>query len=392
MDAVAFILILSLFLSRCSDQEEEEEEGEEDYDKEDMRKTQVTSMCLAALVASTGHVALADTMVGGNGLCADPASLGPNAPVGGYAPVQDPKQNANVEELARVAAIDYAFNPAAQTPEDNEILKQCGANKVKVVDSIDIVAACDQVVQGTNYLVEFTMTVPCSEANKKKLPPGVDLTRTIRAEGYAALPEDGKNSIPELTGVQGVTPQDDFCGKAGLAGGFSDVTDPSDNEQVVASAKLAAQSYWQNDQSEDFKKAVNACGANENDFVNSVQVSQACSQVVAGTNYRVQFTATIPCPTENTQNVPDGFLLKRGFISEVFEPLPNSNEAPKVDFVQDTGGLLGGSTIGSNGLVLEGDGSSTVADAVAEVASGVSSVALGTTGGLAMAGLVLMFA
>ncbi|WPT12684.1 hypothetical protein PSENEW3_00002528 [Picochlorum sp. SENEW3] len=363
-----------------------------------MRTAQVTSLCLAALLAAGGQVALADTMVGGNGLCADPASLGPNAPVGGYAPVEDPQKNIDVEEIARLAAIDYLFTPAAQTPEDTEILKQCGANRVKLVDSIDIIAACSQVVQGTNYLVEFTITVPCSDANKKILPPGVNLTRTIRAEGYVALPEDGKNPIPELTGVQGVSPQDDFCGQAGLAGGFNDVTDPSDNEQVVASAKLAAQSYWENDQSDDFKKAVQACGATENDFVNSVQITQACSQVVAGTNYRVQFAATIPCPTGNTQDIPEGFLLKRGFIAEVFQPLPNSNEAPKVEAVKDTGGLLGGSTITPDGVVLEGDGMSNVADTVgdtvadvAEQASGATGVALGTTG-LAVAGLVLMFA
>lgn len=333
----------------------------------------IVCVCLTALLVASGHVVVADTMVGGNGLCADPASLGPNAPVGAYAPIQNPQDNSAVQNLAKVSAIVYFFG-GNMTPEDAAIVKTCNANKASLVDNIKVKAACSQVAEGTNYLVEYTVTIPCSEANKKKLQPGVDLTRTIRAEGHQAPGE----SRPEYTGVQGVSPQDDFCGSA-IAGGFSDVTDPSNNQQVVQAAKLAAQYYWDNDESNDFKQAVQACGSNEQDFINSVQVTQACSQVTSGTNYRVQFIATLPCPSWNTQDLPEGFLLKRSFISEVSD---SDDGFSNVVFVENTGGLLGGNTVSTSGALLESEAAS----------NGTSGATALKATGVAMAGLALMLA
>lgn len=337
-----------------------------------MRRLCSVCVLLMALLTARGQYALAQTMVGGNGLCADPASLGPNRPVGTYEPIKNPQDDSAVTNLAKVSSIVYFFG-GNMTPEDAAMVKACNANKASLVNSINVKAACAQIADGTNYLIEYTVTIPCSETNKKKLPPGADFTRTIRAEGHQSPGE----SKPEYTGVQGVSPQDDFCGDAVATGGYTEVTDPSNNPNIVQDAKLSAQYYWDNEESADFRQAVNACGSREQDFINSVQVTQACSQVTSGTNYRIGFIATLQCPYWNAQELPPGFLLKRSFVSEVSNP---STGGANVVVVENTGGLLGGNQVSPSGALLESE--------AAETSSGTM---LKTTL-VAMAGLALILA
>lgn len=286
-------------------------------------------------------------MPGGNGLCADPASMGPNAPVGGYVPVNSRAGKYHSLSVAKRGTSLYLDEPTMQTPEDANIISTCQPDSRDVLKTVVVTAACQQVVAGMNYKVESTMTIPCSDEDVAKLPAGTDLTRTIWTNAYKPLPVDGKSQSPEVEDVQGVTDdtppmEDDFCPYVDqdLEGGFSTIEDPSQDDQVVTSAKLAASAYFENP-SQEFQDAVAICYASEDDFVNSVQVSRACSQVVAGTNYMIQFTGTIPCSEENAANLPEGFLLKQGFQAEVFVPLPVSNEAPQVTSVKNTGGLIG---------------------------------------------------
>lgn len=286
-------------------------------------------------------------MPGGNGLCSDPASMGPNAPAGAYAPVNSRAGKYHSLSVAKRGTLLYLEEPTMQTQEDARIISTCEPDSRDVLKTVVVTAACQQVVAGINYQVESTMTIPCSEEDVAKLPVGTNLTRKILTNAYKPLPVDGKPQSPEVEDVQGVTDdtqpvEDDFCPNAdqGLSGGFSTIEDPSQDDQVVTAAKLAASMYFGNS-SQDFQDAVATCNASVDDFVNSVQVSRACSQVVAGTNYMIQFTGTIPCSEENAANLPEGFLLKQGFQAEVYVPLPNSNEASKVTSVENTGGLIG---------------------------------------------------
>jgi hypothetical protein len=320
-----------------------------------MQRLYTVCAVLTALLAAHGQLAMAQ-MVGGNGLCADPASLGPNRPVGTYAPIRNPQDDSAVTNLAKVSAIVYFFG-GNMTPEDAAMVKACGANKAALVNNINVKAACSQVADGTNYIVEYTVTIPCSDTNKKKLPPGADFTRTIRAEGH----QDPGESKPQYTGVQGVSPQDDFCGSAVAAGGYTPIDNPSNNPIVVQNAKISAQYYWDNDQSADFRDAVNACGSSEQDFINSVQVTQACSQVTSGTNNRIGFIATLQCPYWNSQQLPPGFLLKRSFVSEVSNP---DTGGSNVIVVENTGGLLGGNQVSPSGALLESEGVDTSSGAM----------------------------
>jgi hypothetical protein len=87
--------------------------------------------------------------------------------------------------------------------------------------------------------------------------------------------------------------------------------------------------------------AFDACNPDEDEFMKSVAVSKACSQVVAGTNFRIIFTAEIPCSAENRENLPDpNFILRQGFQSTVFIPLPDSNEVENVSELYNIGGDL----------------------------------------------------
>lgn len=287
-------------------------------------------------------------MPGGNGLCSDPASMGPNAPVGAYSPVTSRPGKYHSLSIAKRGTLLYLEEPTMQTPEDEEIISTCQPNSSDVLKTVAVTGACQQVVAGINYMVESTMTIPCSKEDIAKLPDGTDLTRTLLTNAYKPLPVDGKPQSPEVEDVQGVTEttlpvQDNFCPNAdeGLSGGFTTIKNPSDDENVVRAAELAASVYFTEEATQEFKDAVATCNTSVDDFVNSVKVSAACSQVVAGTNYMVQFTGTIPCSKENTANLPEGYLLTQGFQADVYVPLPNSNEAPEVTSVENTGGLLG---------------------------------------------------
>ena len=321
------------------------------------RRTRNVLLMTAGGLALSAHTAAAQqwwqvpSMPGGNGLCSDPASLGPNAPTaGGYAPVTTRPGKLHSLSVAKRGTALYLSDSSLQTSEDQEIISVCQPDSSDVLRTVVVTGACQQVVAGTNYMVESTMTIPCSEEDIATLPDGTDLTRTILTNAYKPLPVNGKPQSPQVEDVQGVTdestpstPDQEFCSMAdsGLMGGWSMVDNASQDENLVNSAKLAASVYFTQDASQEFKNAVKICNASVDDFVNSVQVSEGCSQVVAGTNYEMRFVATIPCSEENAANLPSGYLLKQGFQAEVFVPLPNSNEATQVTYVTNTGGVIG---------------------------------------------------
>ena len=315
-------------------------------------------LATAGGLALSAHTAAAQqwwqvpSMPGGNGLCSDPASMGPNAPTGAYAPVTSRPGKFHSLSVAKRGTALYLSDSSLQTSEDQEIISVCQPDSRDVLSTVVVTGACEQVVAGTNYMVESTMTIPCSEEDMALLPDGTDLTRTILTNAYKPLPVDGKPQSPQVEDVQGVTTDEatpspsqaeEFCASAdsGLMGGWSMVDTASQNENLVSSAKLAASVYFTQDASQEFKNAVKICNASEEDFINSVQVSEGCSQVVSGTNYEMRFVATIPCSEENAANLPTGYLLKQGFQARAYVPLPNSNEATQVTYVTNTGGVIG---------------------------------------------------
>lgn len=150
-------------------------------------------VAIAALASKSTNAA----MVGGNGLCASPGSLGPNAPVGAYQPVDDPSNDKQVDDVAKQGTLLYTWDRNMQSPADREIIRVCKPPAFKVVKTIEVEAACRQVVAGTNYKVKSTFEVPCSEGNIKKLPVGTSLTRTIMTEAYKPL-GDGKLQVESV--------------------------------------------------------------------------------------------------------------------------------------------------------------------------------------------------
>ena len=148
---------------------------------------------VAALASSTSINA---QMVGGNGLCADPASLGPNAAVGAYAPIRTADQEATSNEVAIAGTRTYLNKRNVQSDLDKLIIKTCRPSNIKMIRSVEVDAACSQVVAGTNYMVKSTFEVPCSRNAVKKLPAGTSLVRTIITESFESL--DGKIKITDV--------------------------------------------------------------------------------------------------------------------------------------------------------------------------------------------------
>jgi len=287
----------------------------------------------------------ARAQIGGNGLC--PTAITPGSIAGGLSPVENPSSNPQVVEAAQLAAEEYLTNSTQQNSVDATIISTCQPNITDAVDSVQVLNACSQVVAGTNYLVEFELTIPCSDANAEQLPNGTNTTLTLVAQVYEPLPSSNETasvtfveSEPQAPEPESPAPES-FCSPDRVPGGVNAVEDPSSNDQVQEAAKLAAASYFNETKTGDNKKAFEACSPTEAQYVDSIRVSEACIQVVAGTNVLVRFTTTIPCTDAATEKLPAGFILKQGFEAEVFIPLPSSNEAPEVKTVTNTGGLLG---------------------------------------------------
>ena len=159
-----------------------------------MFKRSVCAVAVTGLLASSGAMA----QIGGNGLCADPASLGPNALVGGYTPVENPANDEGVQAAATLAAADFFDNDESKCYE--EVISVCGATVDDFKNSVEVTAACSQVVSGTNYKVAFSATIPCSDANKAKLSNQDVLTQTFEAEVFYPLPSSA--DAPEVKSVK----------------------------------------------------------------------------------------------------------------------------------------------------------------------------------------------
>lgn len=279
-------------------------------------------------------------LVGGNGLCANPNGAEPI--VGGYTPVEEASNDETVVEQAKNAAAEYLANTDLQSEEDIFIFSVCQPTAKDLEDSVQVLAACSQVVAGTNYLIEYTIDVPCSKADAEAIPQGTSLTRKLLTNAFVPLPSSGESSTQF---VQALIPDtEEFCGPAGLSGGFSFVEDASENDEVKQAADVAALLFFRSmrgNSTSAVGSAFDACNPDEDEFMKSVAVSKACSQVVAGTNFRIVFTADIPCSAEDRENLPDpNFILRQGFQSTVFIPLPNSNEIENVSELYNIGGDL----------------------------------------------------
>jgi hypothetical protein len=330
--------------------------GDTDIMTVSRRTRNVLLMTAAGGLALSAHTAAAQqwwqvpSMPGGNGLCSDPASLGPNAPTaGGYAPVTTKPGKFHSLSVAKRGTALYLSNSSLQIPEDVEIISLCQPDSDDILKTVIVTGACQQVVDGINYMVESTMTIPCSEEDIATLPDGTDLTRSILSRAYKPLPVNGQSQSPQIVDVQGVTtgeatlPGAGFCpeGDPGTPGGWSMVDNASQNKNLLDSAKNAASVYFTKDASNAFKNAVKICKATKQDFVNSVQVTEGCSQVVRGTNYQIRFVATIPCNQQNSAKLPAGYSLKQGFEAGVFVPFGSGAQGPKVTYVANTGGVIG---------------------------------------------------
>eukprot|EP00890_Picochlorum_soloecismus_P002420 jgi/Picsp_1/3179/NSC_06019-R1_---NA--- len=279
-------------------------------------------------------------LVGGNGLCANPNGAEPI--VGGYSPVEEASNDETVVEEAKKAAAEYLANTDLQSEEDIFIFSVCQPTAEDLENSVNVLAACSQVVAGTNYLIEYTIDVPCSKADAETIPQGTSLQRKLLTNAFVPLPSSGDNSTQF---VQALIPDtEDFCGPEGLSGGFSFVKDANENEEVKKAGDLAALLFFRSmrgNSTSAVGSAFDACNPDEDEFMKSVAVSKACSQVVAGTNFRIVFTADIPCSAENRENLPDpNFILRQGFQSTVFVPLPDSNEIENVSELYNIGGDL----------------------------------------------------
>ena len=151
-------------------------------------------LCLAA-VASMASGAQ-QNMVGGNGLCASPGSLGPNALAGAYTPVDDPDDDSTILDVAELGSMNYLKRQSLQSSLDKRIIRICRPRAVDVLDTVEVDAACSQIVAGTNYKVKSTFEIPCSRGAVKRLPAGVSLVRTIITEAYETL--DGDLDVKEV--------------------------------------------------------------------------------------------------------------------------------------------------------------------------------------------------
>lgn len=186
--------------------------------------------CIAVatgLLASTSSV-FAQELIGGNGLCADPASLGPNAPMGGYTPVDDPSNNDVVTEAAQAAATKFFEDDESSCYQ--EVIDICGADAQSFADSVKVTAACSQVVAGTNVKVAFSATIPCSDENKAKLSNKDQLTQEFEADVFVPLPSSNEavdvTSVKETSGKCAKAETPVMVGQTGPEVEFSPVPAP----------------------------------------------------------------------------------------------------------------------------------------------------------------------
>jgi len=157
--------------------------------------TKISCTALALLSLSAG----AFGQLGGNGLCADPASMGPGADdfVGGYSPMEVPNDQAT--EAAQAAA-KKAWKDESKCYE--EVISVCNATEKDFVNSVKVTAACSQVVAGTNVLVSFTTDIPCD--NKSDLKNTKQLKQTWEATVFIPLPVNGgKDEVNEVKETSG---------------------------------------------------------------------------------------------------------------------------------------------------------------------------------------------
>ena len=159
------------------------------------KMTKISCTALALLAFSAG----AFGQLGGNGLCADPASEGPGAALaGGYSPMEVPNDQAT--EAAQAAA-KKAWKDESKCYE--EVISVCNATEQDFVNSVKVTAACSQVVAGTNVLVSFTTDIPCE--NKSDLKNTKQLEQTWEATVFIPLPSDGGkdevNDVKETSGT-----------------------------------------------------------------------------------------------------------------------------------------------------------------------------------------------
>lgn len=108
-----------------------------------------------------------------------------------------------------------------------------------------------------------------------------------------------------------------YASDAPMAGGYSRVELP--DKVVNDLAILAAQTYA-NESNNETLQSCDVSGLTT-EYVN---VLAACSQVVAGMNYRMGFEVMYPCADGDVREL---------LVAEVYQPLPSSNEMPTVTSV-----------------------------------------------------------
>lgn len=113
------------------------------------------------------------------------------------------------------------------------------------------------------------------------------------------------------------------CGPGSLLGGYQHVTLPSTDADYVANLALQ---HWL--ASAEGRYSLAACKPQAD--AATLSVLDACSQVVAGTNWQVLFEASIPCggSTQNEQVVLE---------ASIYQPLPYTNMLPNVTDVKRVG-------------------------------------------------------
>ena len=131
---------------------------------------------------------------------------------------------------------------------------------------------------------------------------------------------------------------------AATAGGYSPVEVPS--EDATKAAQASAKKAWNADSTSDegrcYDEVIAVCGATEEDFINSVVVTAACSQVVAGTNFKLAFTTTIPCDREGKAKLENTAQLTQTWEAEVFVPLPSDDSSDEEIKYKETSGTCAG--------------------------------------------------
>ena len=145
-----------------------------------------------------------------------------------------------------------------------------------------------------------------------------------RAAPVAARPAHPSPAFPTLR----------RCAAAGAnagprPGGYSPV--PLPDAEVSQLAGQALQTYLRKSQSATGAPAPEVAGCQPDAAAPSARVLEACSQVVAGSNFYITFQADIPCTApaaaapRNRQPVVEG---------AVFVPLPYTNELPSIKILR----------------------------------------------------------